>query len=164
MTSSIRLLAFACIAAATSAQRTTAPACPSTIQPKTPAPSVAGGWRADLVATNLSKPRTVLFDSEGGLLVVEPLKGISRITLDGGEGPCVRTKGDPVLMIEDESVSKHSPVPFYCPTSKAAFQLNATCQWTNHLTLLTASPRTSAFRRWKDHLCILLHRSLCVGL
>lgn len=122
----MRLLDLAYIAAVAYAQRTTAPACASTIQPQHPAPSLASGWRADVVASNLSRPRTVLFDSEGGLLVVEPLKGISRITLDDGAGPCVRSKGEPALVIEDDSVGAPPSLPSSLPISDATFRFNGT--------------------------------------
>lgn len=47
----------------------------------------------------------MVFDGEGGLLVVEQDKGVSRVTFDDGEGGCVRGKGDKKVIIEDESVS-----------------------------------------------------------
>jgi hypothetical protein len=102
------LLALAYIALGVRAQSSTADAsaCASTIAPKNAAPSVASGWRANVVANGFSGPRGIVFDSEGGLLVVEGEKGISRITFNGERGGCVRSEGDSSLIIQDESVSR----------------------------------------------------------
>lgn len=86
-----------------SSSTASASACASSLAPKNPAPSVASGWRADLVVDGLEGPRGLVFDSEGGLLVVEGGRGVSRIKF-GGEA-CARGEGDRELIIEDESVS-----------------------------------------------------------
>lgn len=84
-----------------------APSCTSTITPQnSAAPSVAPGWQAAVVAKNLTSPRGIKFDSQGGLLVVEQEKGIVRLTF-GGEGACVQGNGSTVV-IDDASVSPHS--------------------------------------------------------
>jgi glucose/arabinose dehydrogenase len=48
----------------------------------------ADGWKATKVAGSLLTPRSVIFDTEGHLLVVESGRGISAHTLDGAGG-CV---------------------------------------------------------------------------
>jgi glucose/arabinose dehydrogenase len=53
------------------------------------APSMAPGYTGRIVASGLTKPRSLLFDSNGNLLVVESGKGISVITLDDAGGSCV---------------------------------------------------------------------------
>lgn len=58
-----------------------------------------------MVASGLADPRSIVFDQEGHLLVVEQGRGISSLTLTGDEGPCVRAEGDPQLIIDDEDVS-----------------------------------------------------------
>lgn len=83
---------------------TTAPACQSSIAPQHAAPSVMPGFRVEVVANGLRDPRGILFDVEGGLLVVEQSHGISRLRLTG-DGSCVRVEGDVQRVIEDESVS-----------------------------------------------------------
>lgn len=123
-----------------------ASACASTIQPKNAAPSVASGWRANVVASQLTKPRGVLFDSEGGLLVVEQDRGISRLTFNQDQGACVRSEGDVALIIKDGSVSP----------SSTSIDI--------HLTLHPVEPWYRALRGWQHPLCLLIHRSLCLGL
>lgn len=97
------LLALAS-AVLTAHAQTTAAACQSSIAPAHAAPSVAPGFRVELVANGLRDPRGILFDSEGGLLVVEQEHGISRLRLTG-DGPCVRVEGNAQRVVEDNSVS-----------------------------------------------------------
>ncbi|KAJ4354520.1 uncharacterized protein N0V89_006257 [Didymosphaeria variabile] len=101
-----RILVLAYIALGVRAQSTTASAsaCASTIAPKNAAPSVASGWRADVVANELTSPRGIIFDSEGGLLFVEQDRGISRVKISG-DGGCARKDGNASLIIEDESLN-----------------------------------------------------------
>lgn len=82
-----------------------ATACASTIAPQHAAPSVAAGWRAEVVASGLSSPRGILFDSEGAMLVVEQGSGVVRVRLNEEAGSCVRIDGDKETVIEDSSVS-----------------------------------------------------------
>ncbi|KAF2030144.1 soluble quino protein glucose dehydrogenase [Setomelanomma holmii] len=85
------LLGLASVVLTARAQSTssTAAACPSSIAPAHGAPSVAPGFRVQVVANNLRDPRGIQFDSAGGLLVVEQGHGISRLPLSG-DGACVR--------------------------------------------------------------------------
>ncbi len=95
-----RLSTLSCAVLTIRAQST----CQSTIAPQHAAPSVAPGFRVDVVANNLRTPRGILFDSEGGLLVVEQGHGISRLNLDGA-GACVRATGNVQTVVDDTSVS-----------------------------------------------------------
>jgi glucose/arabinose dehydrogenase len=47
--------------------------------------SVAEGWKYTLISTDVSKPRSILFDTEGHLLVLEAGKGLTAHTL-GADG------------------------------------------------------------------------------
>ncbi|KAF2632260.1 soluble quino protein glucose dehydrogenase [Macroventuria anomochaeta] len=87
-----RLTTLFSIAYAASAQSTAPSACSSTIAPQNAAPSVAPGFRVEVVANNLTRPRSIQFDSEGALLVVEQTQGVRRIRLTGN-GSCVRQEG-----------------------------------------------------------------------
>ena len=98
------LVVLASMVLAATAQ-TTASACQSSIAPQHAAPSVLPGFRAEVVANGLRDPRGIMFDSAGGLLVVEQAHGISRLRLTG-DGPCVRVDGDVQRVVEDESVSR----------------------------------------------------------
>ncbi|KAH6615266.1 soluble quino protein glucose/sorbosone dehydrogenase [Boeremia exigua] len=88
-----RLATLFSVAYTASAQSTAPSACSSTIAPQNAAPSVAPGFRVEVVANNLRRPRSIHFDSEGGLLVVEQSQGIKRIRLTG-DGSCVRQDGE----------------------------------------------------------------------
>jgi glucose/arabinose dehydrogenase len=63
--------------------------CPSVLVPSYSAPVVASGWQAQLVAGGLTKPRSMVFDSTGALLVVESGKGISRHSFTDHGGTCL---------------------------------------------------------------------------
>lgn len=68
-----------------------------------------------VVASGLRDPRGLIFDSEGGLLVVEQGRGVSRLRMTGGEGACVRADGEVQRVIEDEAVSGLFFVPPFVP-------------------------------------------------
>ena len=58
----------------------TAAACPSPLAPANGAPSVAPGFRVQVVANKLRNPRGLAFDSVGGLLVVDMGYFMNRIS------------------------------------------------------------------------------------
>lgn len=93
------------LTARTNAQ-SSASACPSPIAPKNAAPSVASGFRVEVVASGLRDPRGIMFDSSGGLLVLEQSHGVSRLKLSG-DGACVKAEGDVQRVVENEDVSAH---------------------------------------------------------
>jgi hypothetical protein len=64
-------------------------ACSSTLKPSYPAPIVSDGWQAQLIAQDLSKPRSILFDSSGNLLVVEAGSGIVSLTFRDEGSTCL---------------------------------------------------------------------------
>ncbi|KAJ4380843.1 hypothetical protein N0V86_004205 [Didymella sp. IMI 355093] len=100
-----RLATLFLIAFTASAQSTASSACSSTIAPQNAAPSVAPGFRVEVVANNLTRPRSIQFDSEGALLVVEQSQGVRRIRLSG-DGSCVRQDGD-VQKVTDNTSLNH---------------------------------------------------------
>jgi len=67
---------------------TSSSACP-TFSPAYPAPVVASGWQAQLIATGLSTPRSILFDSNGHLLVVQSGYGVVNLELADSGGTCI---------------------------------------------------------------------------
>jgi len=87
------------------AQTSSAPTCSTTLTPKNAAPSVASGWDARVVATGLTNPRGIIFDSSGHLLVVQQGKGIGSLSLTDNGGACV-IAGHPSDVILDGTVSK----------------------------------------------------------
>lgn len=81
-----------------------ATACAKPIAPQKAAPSVAPGFRVEVVANGLNDPRSLLFGQQGGLLVVEQGRGISRLSLTG-DGACVQVQGQVQNVVADDSVS-----------------------------------------------------------
>ncbi|CAK7205709.1 hypothetical protein SEUCBS139899_008488 [Sporothrix eucalyptigena] len=63
--------------------------CPTILMPSYDLPIVGNGWTAQLIATGLTNPRRLLFDSNGSLLVVEADKGITRLTFTDHGGTCL---------------------------------------------------------------------------
>ncbi|KAH7114457.1 soluble quino protein glucose/sorbosone dehydrogenase [Dendryphion nanum] len=76
--------------------------CPS-LSASYAAPSLASGYEARLVAQNLNKPRGLLFDNKGNLLVIEREKGISAFTVESTDA-CVSLK-DKKTIVEDSSLN-----------------------------------------------------------
>lgn len=66
-----------------------ADACPNTIKPKYGAPVVAGGWAYRVVASGFTRPRGIMFDQNGALLVVDSGAGIIHLALADSGGTCV---------------------------------------------------------------------------
>ncbi|EUC41416.1 hypothetical protein COCMIDRAFT_29812 [Bipolaris oryzae ATCC 44560] len=79
-------------------------ACEKPIAPQNAAPSVAPGFRVEVVANGLRDPRSILFDRQGGLLVVEQGYGVSRLSLTG-DGACVRVEGPVQNVVENDSLN-----------------------------------------------------------
>ncbi|KAF2199037.1 soluble quino protein glucose dehydrogenase [Delitschia confertaspora ATCC 74209] len=74
------------------AQTSSSAPCSTTISPKYAAPSLAPGWEAMVVASGLTKPRGIIFDSNGHLLLVQEGHGISSLELRDNGGACVRAR------------------------------------------------------------------------
>ena len=67
-------------------------------------PSVASGYQAALLATGLTKPRSLQFDSAGNLLVIESGKGLTSFQLQDNGGACLSVREQKTL-IDDGDVS-----------------------------------------------------------
>lgn len=61
-------------------------------------PSIASGYRAALVATGLTSPRSIQFDASGNLLVVEQSTGLTSLHFDDNGGACVSVKSQKVVV------------------------------------------------------------------
>ena len=68
-------------------------------------PSVASGYRAALVATGLTDPRSIEFDSSGNLLVVQAGAGVESLQLQDNGGTCVTVKSKKTV-VQASSVSR----------------------------------------------------------
>jgi glucose/arabinose dehydrogenase len=68
-----------------------------------PAPSVAAGFSARLIANKLKSPRGIIFDTQGHLLVVEEESGIVSLSLTDDGGDCVGVASS-TTVVNDTSV------------------------------------------------------------
>ena len=70
-----------------------ASSCSKTLTPaRSIQPTMASGYRMALVATGLTKPRSIQFDSAGNLLVVESGAGIANLAFQDDGGTCLSVK------------------------------------------------------------------------
>lgn len=73
--------------------------CSTTLTPtKSIKPSVASGYKAALVATGVSNPRGIAFDSSGNLLVVQSGSGIASLQLEDNGGTCISVKSKKIVL------------------------------------------------------------------
>ena len=73
--------------------------CSTTLMPTSSIkPSVASGYQAALVATGVSNPRGIVFDSSGNLLVVQSGSGIASLQLQDSGGTCISVKSRKVIL------------------------------------------------------------------
>jgi hypothetical protein len=78
--------------------------CSVTLTASYPAPSVAAGYEARLIANGLTAPRGIIFDNQGHLLVVEQSSGIVGLTLADDGGACLSMISKQTI-INDTTVS-----------------------------------------------------------
>jgi glucose/arabinose dehydrogenase len=71
--------------------------CQSNLQPSS-TPVASDGWSAQLSAQDLSKPRGIILDSDGGLLVVQQGAGIARLAFADGGSSCLELTNKTLLI------------------------------------------------------------------
>jgi glucose/arabinose dehydrogenase len=84
--------AVALLAAGTKAQSNSSSSsgsCSSTLTASYAAPSVASGYAARLVATGLTSPRGIKFDTAGNLLVIEEEVGVTALRFEDDDDGCL---------------------------------------------------------------------------
>jgi glucose/arabinose dehydrogenase len=100
--------------------------CSTTLTPTNSVqPSVASGYRAQLIATGLSSPRSIKFDKAGNLLVVEQTNNggsVSVLTLQDNGGTCLSVTSHTTLVTQ--SVWDFHSVGLYSTTLFSWFQRN----------------------------------------
>lgn len=79
-------------------------ACPTILTPPYEAPVIGSGWTAQLIATNLTMPRGIIFDQSGALLVVQQGSGIVRMTFTDYGGTCL-VVNETTSVVENPDVS-----------------------------------------------------------
>nr|6H7T_A Chain A, Soluble quino protein glucose dehydrogenase [Trichoderma reesei RUT C-30] len=65
-----------------------------------PAPVAADGWEYRLISTGLTAPRSIVFDSTGGLLVLDAGVGVRRLTLQDNGGTCLSVTANATLIAD----------------------------------------------------------------
>ena len=63
--------------------------CSTVLKASYPTPVVSDGWEAQLIVQGLSSPRTILFDSNGGLLVAQQDHGVVHLQFTDNGGSCL---------------------------------------------------------------------------
>ena len=86
-------------------------ACTASVSGRIPAPSVAPGYEARLVAGGLESPRGIQFDSAGHLLVVEKGSGVTALTFTDDGGACMQESRRQTV-VDDSDVRNEPPLPF----------------------------------------------------
>ena len=120
--------------------------CPASLTPTNNVkPSVASGYRVALVATGLTKPRSIHFDTLGNLLVVQAGAGITNLVLQDNGGTCVRVKSKKDV-INNDDVGIHFVLP------------------DPYVHLVIAEPWPGSVKRWKNPLCLIVSRGLFLAL
>ena len=76
--------------------------CPSALKPSYPAPILAQGYKAQLVAHGFRYPRGIRFDSEGALLVVDAGNGIVALTLEADKNDSISVSNTKILISNNE--------------------------------------------------------------
>ncbi|KAI3535962.1 hypothetical protein CSPX01_11119 [Colletotrichum filicis] len=77
------------ILAATQFSVALAQECRNTLKATYTSPIAAGGWTYRLIANGLTRPRSILFDNQGALLVVDANSGVKHLKLTDDGGTCL---------------------------------------------------------------------------
>ncbi|KAK7747312.1 hypothetical protein SLS53_001565 [Cytospora paraplurivora] len=80
--------------------------CPKILAPRFGNPVVGSGWTAQLIAANLTKPRGVIFDQSGALLVVQQGSGIVRLTFTDYGGTCLVVNETTTVVDDPDHVTR----------------------------------------------------------
>ncbi|MCJ1308168.1 hypothetical protein MMC25_001820 [Agyrium rufum] len=103
-----------------------AQSCSTTLTPtKSIKPTVASGYQYALVATGLTAPRSLQFDGNGNLLVVQQGAGVQNLVLNDAGGTCVTVKENRNVI--DNSALNHGIAlskdgkTLYASSAEAAF-------------------------------------------
>lgn len=88
-TNSMNLLLPLQFLAATQLSVALAQECRNTLKATYTSPIAAGGWTYRLIANGLTRPRSILFDNQGALLVVDANSGVKHLKLTDDGGTCL---------------------------------------------------------------------------
>ncbi|KAL9599310.1 MAG: hypothetical protein Q9219_003937 [cf. Caloplaca sp. 3 TL-2023] len=107
---------------------TSAPAsssCQDELHPSYPAPKLAPGYKAQLIFRNLTKPRGLIVDSNGHLLVVQQQAGITSLSIEDQGNHCLKVSQN-TSVIQDASLThgialSNDGKTLYASSSEAVF-------------------------------------------
>ncbi|KXJ96754.1 hypothetical protein Micbo1qcDRAFT_229576 [Microdochium bolleyi] len=74
--------------------------CPITLKPAYPQPVVGTGYTTRLIASSLNRPRSLLFDASGKMLVLEGRSGIRRLGFTDHGSTCVEVTENNVVIAD----------------------------------------------------------------
>jgi hypothetical protein len=77
--------------------------CPTILTPSYSAPVVGTGYTYQLIVTGLTKPRGLIFDSNGALLVIQSGVGLTHISFNDNGGTCL-SPSLTTLLVNDTTV------------------------------------------------------------
>ncbi|KAK2613009.1 hypothetical protein QQS21_000938 [Conoideocrella luteorostrata] len=79
--------------------------CPNTLAVSYTPPVAAKGWTYRLAAKGFKKPRSIVVDDNGGLLVVDSGSGVYRLTVDQDKGQTCVVMSSPKILINSTELS-----------------------------------------------------------
>jgi hypothetical protein len=85
--------------------------CPGALTPTYPAPRLAQGWTAQLIANGVRSARGLTFDSSGALLVAQANTGITRITFTESGSCLTATKTTLATKNDVRTIPQRPPMP-----------------------------------------------------
>ncbi|KAL8408489.1 hypothetical protein RB594_007069 [Gaeumannomyces avenae] len=100
--------------------------CRNVLAPAYKPPVVAAGWQAQIVASGMQKPRTLEFDSAGGLLVLDAGRGVFRLTFKDNGGTCLEV--DQTTVVVNSTALNHGMAlstdgrTLYASTAQSVFR------------------------------------------
>lgn len=72
--------------------------CENVIVPAYQAPTLANGWQGQLVGNGFKKPRTLHFDSEGNLIILDAGVGVRRVKFTDNGDTCLEISENKLLV------------------------------------------------------------------
>ncbi|KFA66578.1 hypothetical protein S40285_07309 [Stachybotrys chlorohalonatus IBT 40285] len=78
--------------------------CSNSLEVSYPAPVAADGWSYRLVANNFTRPRGLLFDADGNLLLIDAGVGLVHLTLRDDGGSCLSVE-ETTTLVENENLN-----------------------------------------------------------
>lgn len=81
--------------------------CENVIVPSYQSPTLASGWQGQLVANGFKKPRTLHFDTEGNLIILDAGVGVRRVKFTDNGDTCLEV-AENKLLIDNKDVCRPS--------------------------------------------------------